>query len=314
LNQKYNENQWIFLLKSGKFIPLNGKSSLLIKLLNVSIIKNFIPPRKFASRKGDNGKVLVLGGSYIYHGAPILSSLAALRSGTDLVYTCVPKINAVATRSVSPNLIVLPLVDSKLTRGAVHKLLGIIPKDLDSATIGMGLGIQDTEALKLLVKSLLDNGVRLSLDASALIPDILPVIQNKNVVVTPHGGEFKRLFGQFPSESKKERISMVEKYAKENSVTVLLKGPTDVISDGTKTFLNVKNTPAMTVGGTGDVLSGLVAGMLSKNKNSIESAAAAVFINGKAGTFAQKKHGLHIVATDLLEFISVVMKPFDRVK
>ena len=284
------------------------------KLLKVSMIRNFIPPRKFASRKGDNGKVLVLGGSYIYHGAPILSSIAALRCGADLVYTCVPKINAGVTRAATPNLIVLPLVDAKLTRGAVHKLLGIIPKDLDSATIGMGLGVQDIEALKLLVKSLLDMGVRLSLDASALVPDILSVIENKNVVVTPHGGEFKRLFGELPSDSKKERISLVEKYARENSVTVLLKGPTDVVSDGNKTFLNVKNTPAMTVGGTGDVLSGLVAGMLSKNKNPLESAAAAVFVNGKAGVLAQRKYGLHIVATDLLEFIPDAMKPFDRVK
>lgn len=284
------------------------------KTLQTSIIKKFIPPRKFLSRKGDNGKILVVGGSYLYHGAPILSSLSALRCGTDLVYTCVPKINAQATRAISPNLIVLPLVDAKLTRGAVHKLLGIIPKDLDSATIGMGLAIQDIEALKLIVNSLVDRDVKLSLDASALVPAVLPLISNKNVVVTPHAGEFKRLFGELPSDSKKERIALVEKHAKANSVTVLLKGPTDVISDGHKTFLNVKNTPAMTVGGTGDVLSGLVAGMLSKNKNPLESAAAAVFINGKSGTLAQRKYGLHMVATDLLEFIPVAMKPFDRVK
>lgn len=277
-------------------------------------MKNFIPPRKFASRKGDNGKVLVLGGSYFYHGAPILSSLAALRCGTDLVYTCVPKINVQATRAISPNLIVLPLVDAKLTRGAVHKLLGVIPKELDSATIGMGLAIQDIEALKLLVTSLLNQDVRLSLDASVLVSDILPLIKNKKVVVTPHAGEFKRLFGELPSDSKKERISIVEKYAKENALTILLKGPTDIVSDGQKTFLNVKNTPAMTVGGTGDVLSGVVAGMLSKNRNPVEAAAAAVFVNGKAGMLAQKKHGLHIVATDLLEFISDAMKPFDRIK
>jgi len=284
------------------------------KILQTTIVKKFIPQRKFASRKGENGKVLVVGGSYIYHGAPILSSLAALRCGTDLVYTCVPKINAQATRSVSPNLIVLPLVDAKLTRGAVHKLLGVIPKELDSATIGMGLGIQDVEALKLLVNSLLDREVKLSLDASALVPDILPVIKNKDVVVTPHEGEFKRLFGELPPDSKKEKILLVEKHAKENSVTILLKGPTDIVSDGQKTFLNVKNTPAMTVGGTGDVLSGLVAGMLSKHGKSLEAAAAAVFINGRAGVLAQKKYGLHMVATDLLEFIAVVMKPFDKVK
>ena len=284
------------------------------KILQGTIVKNFIPPRKFMSRKGDNGKVLVLGGSYFYHGAPILSSLAALRCGTDLVYTCVPKINVQATRAISPNLIVLPLVDAKLTRGAVHKLLGIIPKQLDSVAIGMGLAIQDRESLKLLVTSLLNQDVRISLDASALVSDILPVIKNKKVIVTPHAGEFKRLFGELPPDSKKERILTVEKHAKENGLTILLKGPTDIVSDGQKTYLNVKNTPAMTVGGTGDVLSGVVAAMLSKNRNPVEAAAAAVFINGKAGALAQRKHGLHIVATDLLEFISEAMKPFDRIK
>jgi len=299
----------------GRFIPPKRRLSLLIsKILQVSIIKNFIPKRKFASRKGENGKVLVVGGSYLYHGAPILSSIAALRCGTDLVYTCVPKINAQATRAISPNLIVLPLVDAKLTRGAVHKLLGALPKELDSATIGMGLAIQDVEALKSLTNSLLERDVRLSLDASTLVPDILSIIKSKNVVVTPHAGEFKRLFGELPPDSKKERVTLVEKHAKENSVTILLKGPTDIISDGNKTFLNVKKTPAMTVGGTGDVLSGLVAGMLSKNRNPTEAAAAAVFINGKAGTLAQRKYGLHMMATDLLEFIPAVMKPFDRVQ
>ena len=93
-------------------------------ILSATTIENFIAPRKSTSRKGENGIVLVVGGSYIYHGAPVLSSLAALRSGTDLVYTSVPKINVASTRSISPNLIVIPLVDQKLTLGAVKKLVG----------------------------------------------------------------------------------------------------------------------------------------------------------------------------------------------
>ena len=281
--------------------------------LSSSIVRKFIPARKASSRKGDNGTVLVIGGSYIYHGAPILSSIAALRCGTDLVYTSVPKINVSATRSISPNLIVLPLVDQKLTRGAVNKLLGVIPRNLDSATIGMGLAIQEKNSLLHLVKSLLDKDVRLSLDASALIPDVLPLLSNKNVVVTPHAGEFKRLFGEPPPNSKKERISLVEKKAKEFGITVLLKGATDVISDGKKTFLYTKIIPAMTVGGTGDVLSGLTAGMLAKNRNPLESAASATFINGLAGKAVQKKYGLHMTSMDLLEEIPNVMKPFDKI-
>ena len=284
------------------------------KILQSSVVKKFIPERKTSSRKGDNGKVLVVGGSYIYHGAPILSSLAALRTGADLVYTAVPKINAQATRAISPNLIVIPLADSKLTRGAVNKLLGQIPSNLDSATIGMGLAIQDVEALKILVRSLLDRDVRLSLDASALVSSVLPLLANQNVVVTPHAGEFKKLFGEIPSNSKKERIDTVVKFAKKYSLTILLKGFTDIISDGKTTFLNVKKTPAMTVGGTGDVLSGIVAGLLARNRNSLGAAAAATYINGQAGKIVQKKLGLHMTATDLLDVIPIAFKPFDRIR
>ncbi len=287
---------------------------MVTKTLQSSIVKKFVPVRKLKSRKGDNGTVLVVGGSYIYHGAPILSSLAALRCGTDLVYTAIPKINVQATRSVSPNLIVLPLVDQKLTRGAVRKLIGQIPKTLDSATIGMGLAISDIEALKILIKHLTDSDVRLSLDASALVKDVLPLISDKNCVVTPHAGEFKRLFGQAPPDAIKPRVALVEKLAKKHRITILLKGQTDVISNGSTTFLNSKKTPAMTVGGTGDVLSGLVAGMLSKNRNPLESAAAATFFNGLAGKAAQKKFGLHITSMDLCELIPIIMKPFDKMK
>ncbi len=287
---------------------------VLSSTITSKLVKKFIPVRKLSSRKGDNGKVLVLGGSYIYHGAPALSSLAALKTGSDLVYTCVPKINVQSTRAVSPNLIVIPLTDSKLTRGAVNKLLGQIPVDLDSATIGMGLSIQDPEALKLLVKSLLDRDVRISLDATALVNYILPLLSGKNVVVTPHAGEFKKMFGEAPPESKKARIAIVEKFAKEYSITILLKGPTDIISDGEKTYLNPTNTPGMTVGGTGDILSGIIAAMLARNRNGLESAVISAYFNGLAGKSTQKKLGPHMTATDLLDELPSVMKSFDKIK
>ncbi len=283
--------------------------------LSESIIKNFIPARRSDSRKGDNGIVLVVGGSYMYHGAPILSSIAALRCGTDLVYTAVPKINVVPTRAISPDLIVIPLADQKLTLGTVNKLVGALPRNLHSATIGMGLAVQEKNSLLRLVKSLLNHDVRLSLDASALIPEILPLLADKNVVVTPHAGEFKRLFGDdvVPVQADR-RIALVEKNAKEFGVTILLKGSTDIISDGiTITYLCKKDVPAMTVGGTGDVLSGLVAGFLSKNRNTLESAASAAFINGLAGKSAQDRLGLHITSTDLLEEIPALIKPFDKI-
>ena len=284
------------------------------RILTTNIVKKYIPPRKLNSRKGDNGKVLVVGGSYMYHGAPILASLAALRTGADLVYTAVPKINAQASRALSSDLIVIPLADSKLTRGSVNKLLGQVPAGIDSATIGMGLAVENIEALKLLIKSLIDQDIRLSLDASALRKEILPIIRGKNVVVTPHSGEFERLFGEKMPANKKTRISIVEKNAKKNSITILLKGHDDIISNGTNTLINSKKTPAMTVGGTGDVLSGIVASMLSRNRNVLESTASAAFLNGQAGKITQKQFGNHMIATDLIDVLPLVSKIFDRIK
>ena len=284
------------------------------KTITSSMVRKYIRPRKSNSRKGDNGKVLVVGGSYMYHGAPILSSLAALRTGCDLVYTAVPKVNAQATRAASADLIVIPLADSKLTRGSVNKLLGQIPAGIDSATIGMGLAVQDIEALKLLVKSLIERDIRLSLDASALRKEILAIIKAKNVLVTPHASEFERLFGEKIPDNKKTRVSIVEKHAKKNSITILLKGMDDIITDGTKTLINSKKTPAMTVGGTGDVLSGIAASMLSQNRDVIEAAASAAFVNGQAGKIVQKNLGMHMVATDLIDALPLISKTFDRIK
>ena len=284
------------------------------KSLTSSIVKKYIPPRNLNSRKGDNGKVLVVGGSYMYHGAPILSSLAALRTGADLVYTAVPKVNAQASRAISPDLIVIPLADSKLTRGSVNKLLGQIPVGIDSAAIGMGLAVENIEALKLLIKSLIERDVRLSLDASALRKEILPIIKGKNVVVTPHSGEFERIFGEKIPSNKKTRISTLEKLAKKNSITILLKGQDDIITDGVMTLINAKKTPAMTVGGTGDVLSGIVASMLSRNRNVLESTASAAFLNGQAGKIIQKQFGTHMIASDLIDVLPLVAKTFDKIK
>ena len=280
--------------------------------LTKEIVEKFLPSRENNSRKGDNGKVLIVGGSYIYHGAPALSSLAALRSGSDLVYTCVPKINTISTRLVSPDLIVIPMADSKLTRGTVNKMLGQVPVDIDSTAIGMGLAIQDIEAIKLLVKSLLDRNVRVSLDASSLIREILPIIEGENVVVTPHSGEFKRIFGETIENEINSRIESCEKFAKKHSITILLKGKDDIVTNGDITYLNSTLTPCMTVGGTGDVLSGLTAGFLSRNKNIIESACTATFVNGVTGEILQKELGNHILASDLIDTLPKVLNSFNN--
>src|ERR687889_1129053 len=216
--------------------------------INSKYIKKIIKPRNIHSRKGDNGNVLIIGGSRIYHGAPLLSSIAALISGTDLVYTAIPKINLVSSKMFSPNLIFIPLPDDKLTMGSSRKLLSLMPKKPHSAAIGMGLGISKTNSLCFLIRRLLGEKTSLILDASSLIPDVLNEIINTNSVVTPHAGEFKRMFGQDPGQTKSEQISIVEKHAKDHGIVIVLKGYWNIVSDGDQVSVMDRTTPSMTVG------------------------------------------------------------------
>jgi ADP-dependent NAD(P)H-hydrate dehydratase len=284
-----------------------------VTTIDPDFLKTFIIPRLLDSRKGDNGTVLIVGGNRIYHGAPILASLSVLRSGADLVYTAVPRSNIIPVRSSSPNIIVLPLADDKLTVGSANRLLAMLPKKPDAAAIGMGLTLAKKEALLTLVKGLQSIGTKLVLDASALIPSILTQIDNTETIVTPHSGEFKRIFGKVVGDTKDERISNVHKTAKLHGITILLKGWIDIVSSSERVAVNTTHNSGMTVGGTGDVLSGLVSGLFSKY-SPFEAAVLGVFINGSAGNLALKKLGLHLVATDLISNIPDAMKPFDLVK
>ena len=277
------------------------------------LVKELVVPRLLSSKKGDNGIVLVVGGNKFYHGAPILSSMAALRSGTDVVYTAVPRSNIVAVRSFSPNIIAFPLSDDKLTMGSANRLLAMIPKKPHAAAIGMGMTIARPEALHSMINRLTTNGTRLLLDASSLFPTVLKEICGTDTIITPHAGEFKRIFGEDAGIDEKERISKVYKNAKEYDITILLKGQTDIISDGDRIAINKIHNCAMTVGGTGDILSGLTAGILTKLK-SYESSILGVYFNGRAGNLAYDKVGLHMVATDLLDRLPNAMKSFDSVQ
>ncbi|HXG07678.1 MAG TPA: NAD(P)H-hydrate dehydratase [Nitrososphaera sp.] len=277
------------------------------------MIRKLMPPRSPKARKGDSGVVLVTGGSRFYHGAPVLASMAALRSGSDLVYTAVPRSIITAVRSFSPAIIALPLPDDKLTVGSANRLVAMMPKHTDAAAIGMGMALKP-EAISALISKLKEAGTRILLDASALIPQVLTDIAGTGTIVTPHAGEYRRLFGSDPGTTKEEMVSTVQKTAKEHGITIALKGWMNVISDGEQTAAIKRSTPAMTVGGTGDVLSGLAAGLLARMKKPFDAAVSAVYLNGIAGSIAFKRTGLHMIATDLIDSLAEAMKPFDRIK
>ncbi len=269
-----------------------------------------LPARSKRSKKGDNGIVLVVGGNRLYHGAPLLASLAAYRTGVDLVYLAVPKSISIPIRAYNPSIIVLPLPDDKLTVGSVNRLLTMLPKHVDAATIGMGLSVRK-EGLLRLIKELHNNNTKLVLDASALIPDILDIVRDD--IITPHIGEFKRLFGTKLSDDEQVRIEMVKQYASKYDITILLKAYTDIISDGEKVGLNKTHNCAMTVGGSGDVLAGITASLLAKDLDTFNAALMAAFINGSAGNRAYNRLGLHIMPIDIIDSIPYVMKEHERI-
>jgi NAD(P)H-hydrate epimerase len=275
-------------------------------------VSGVIPPRRTLSRKGENGVVVVIGGSGVYHGAPFMTSMAAMRSGVDLVYLYVPEKIATPIRALSPSLIVTPYSDMKLTRRVASQILNSVP-EADVAAVGPGLALAKEEALNQLLRGLIERGLALVLDATALQPHVLKDVRGHKVILTPHAGEFYRLFGALLSDKIEERVARAEKAAQEHQVVILLKGPIDVITDGEKVLINKTGNCAMTVGGTGDVLTGLAAGIRAKGVPPLEAAAAAAYVNGLCGDAAQRDLGLHILPTDMIERIPVVMKRFDKV-
>jgi NAD(P)H-hydrate epimerase len=270
-------------------------------------------PRRISSRKGENGVVLVVGGSWLYHGAPFLVSVAALRTGVDLVYTSVPDKISTAVRALSPSLIVLPLPDYKLTSKSVNRLYKVLD-NVTAAAIGPGLAKGCEKGLVKLVDILVERNIPLVLDATALIPDILVHVSGSRCVLTPHAGEFKRLFGIDPGSGLEDRVKNVADVSGRHRVVTLLKGVVDIISNGVETVINRKPpiAAAMTVGGTGDVLTGVVAGFLAKGTTPMSAAVGAAVANGLAGVAAAEEKGLHITPEDLLNHLPRVLKKYDR--
>lgn len=266
--------------------------------------------RSLNSRKGQNGTVGVIGGSRLYHGAPFLSGSAALRSGVDLVYICVPQKNVDAVRSLSPDIIVIPRPDTKLTIGSVNKLLKWLPK-VDSVVVGPGLGFQVKKGIEFLLRELFSREMSVVVDADALRKDILEEVKGKKCVITPHLGEFKRLIDTDIGDSLEQKAKKVKEAAKEWNITILLKGRIDIISNGRKSILNQTGSPSMTAGGTGDILTGIVSGLLAKGLDTYNAACCGAYFNGLAGMKSAERMGMHIVASDLLQDIPQVMREFD---
>lgn len=278
------------------------------------IIMN-VKKKAIKSKKGDNGRVLVIGGSYTFSGAPSLAGLAALRTGADLVYVAAPEETAFTIASYSPDIIAVKLSGKNLNPKNLEELKPWIDR-ADSIVIGPGLGLQEEtiEAVKEIYEYLHKNNKRAVIDADAL-KSLAGYKLYNNVVITPHAGEFKIFFNIQPPENYEERIKTVMEKAREANCTVLLKGYFDVISDGKRFKLNKTGNPGMSVGGTGDTLAGIVGTLLAQNIDPFDAAVTGAVINGLAGALAYEKYGDRILPTDIiLEIPNVIKDPLSAFK
>ena len=252
--------------------------------------------RKKTSHKGQNGIVLVIGGSELYIGAPILTTLAAQATGLDLTYIAAPEEVALIANVYSPDIISIKL-PGKVLKPKHMKMFERFVEKADCIAIGPGLGLdkQTVSAVKEIVKTKKPKVI----DADAL--HAIKGLDVKNCVLTPHHGEFMDLFGE-PGSYKS-----IKKYARKDKI-ILLKGHVDLVSDGSKVYSIHGGTEAMTVGGTGDVLTGIVAGLIAQGDSLLDAARKASKINKKAGeiVFKKKKYGLF--ASDLISEIPKLVK------
>jgi hydroxyethylthiazole kinase-like uncharacterized protein yjeF len=254
----------------------------------------FLQRRKKDSHKGDNGRILIVGGSELYHGAVIYAGAAASKV-VDLVFIMCPQSVADIVKEASPDFIVHPLSSTHVVPGDIPRITDIA-QTCDAVLLGPGIGTHpDTfEACRALLPELHQVTV---IDADGLksLKGNTEII-TENMVLTPHHGEFALLFGDTP----------IEKASIDHTCTIVLKGPQDVISNGKTTRYNHTGNAGMTTGGTGDILAGLITGFAACNPL-FQASCAAAFVNGKAGDMCYNQNGMYYTASDVIEYIQPVL-------
>ncbi len=255
--------------------------------------------RRASAHKGDHGEVLVVGGGP-YTGAPALAARAAARAGADLVRVACPRAIAREVQATEPGLIVRPFDGERLSAAAVPAIRERASAH-DALVVGPGLG--DADATREAVRDLLvGHDGRAVVDADALRV-VAGIETDATLVCTPHAGEL-RAMGHEAGEDRADRERAVLAAAADLGATVLLKGHHDVASDGERVRVARTGTPAMTVGGTGDVLAGVVGALLARREPDLvplRAAGVGAYVNGVAGELAAAGRESGLVATDLLD-------------
>jgi ADP-dependent NAD(P)H-hydrate dehydratase / NAD(P)H-hydrate epimerase len=283
-----------------------------LHLTTESDIAPLFGARPADSNKGMYGHVLVVGGSFGKSGAPAMTGTAAYRTGAGLVTVAIPKSALTMVASYRPELMTEPLPESengRLRFEEVETILKMLEK-MTVLAIGPGMGTDDTTVQ--LVRKLYEQArVPAVVDADALnaIAGHLPHT-DKVRILTPHPGEMSRLTGKPTKEVQADRLGAARKLASESGAAVVLKGDRTVIAfpDG-ETWINSTGSPAMATGGTGDILTGMVAGAVAQHpKDWKRAVVAAVWLHGRCGSLAGEEQGEEFtLATDLLDYLPEAM-------
>jgi len=263
--------------------------------------------RRSDAHKGQAGRVMIIGGSSFFRGALEYSAKATAKIA-DLVYHCSPQPCSGVVEKI-PDLLGPCLDGEFLVEDHLPEIIRRVNQyRCDSIVIGPGLGLGPEEGVKDetkkmvidVIRELKDKKVVIDADGLNSISENLDIL-HENVVLTPHRGEFRRLSGQEPTPVH------VTQFAKKYRCIVVLKAPVDIVSNGKKTKFNFTGNPGMATGGTGDILSGAIAGFAAKN-DLFEASLAATFVTGLAGDFVQKERGYYFTATDVLEKLSEAIR------
>ena len=262
-----------------------------------SDIRSLFSPRPFDSHKGKNGHALLCVGANRYIGAALLSAKAALRAGCGILSVCLPD-PVRSAFSALPEAITIPAGssdwDKNACRTAVSALAG-------KSAVGIGCGVGSGDISPLL-RAALTSGLPVVLDADGLNclsrnRDLLALL-HKNVVITPHPGEMARLLDCTVKDVLSDPLSCVKAFP----CVTLLKGPTTLVSDGSTTWFCTEGTPALAKGGSGDVLAGIITGLLSQGFDPVNAARAGTYLLGTGAKEAVSLLGERILlASDVID-------------
>lgn len=281
----------------------------MIRRLNHELVLSLLPDRNPWGHKGNFGKLLLLCGSRGYTGAAFFAAMGALRSGAGLVFLGVPEsiYGIEAVKLNEPVIFPLPDAGGRLSADAVPEILTRLPQ-MDAVLVGPGLG--QSEGTLAVVRVVLENAqcpVVVDADGINVLSAHRDLLRGRKspTILTPHDGEFARLGGVIGED----RMAAAAALAEELGCVVLLKGHETCITDGTDGYLNPTGNPGMAVGGSGDVLAGVITALLGAGLPPLEAAACGAWLHGAAGDRCAAELGQYgMLPTDMLSALPRLMK------